>query len=174
MNRVKEVDGWRTYDIESNLFFPWYTRPFLHELIKWDIKTWKIFEYGAGDSTKWWKHHADVVCSVDTDINWAKKSGATYISDKETFLSYPCTLINEGKFDCIIIDGEPVEWRDECTEYALRSIKSGGIIIVDNYNQATVSLNDWPKTDLLLSSYEKHVYKETLHADWKTAYWLCK
>jgi hypothetical protein len=173
MNRVVEVDGWRTHDAESNMFFPWYTRPFLHELIKWNIQNWKVFEYGAGDSTAWWKKHARIVHSVDTNANWAEKSGATYIPSKQNFLSHPSTLIDDEKFDCIIIDGEPVSWRDECTEYALRCIKQNGIIIIDNYKQATVDLCDWPKTDSLLSSYEKFVFKEPSHVDWKTSYWVC-
>jgi len=172
MSRLVEQDGWQSFDSQSNLSFPWYTRPFLKELITWDIKNWKVFEYGAGNSSIWWRRHARLVHSIDSNKNWATESDAHFENDKTAFLTYPLSLIDNERFDCIIIDGEPVEWRDECAQYALQCIKDGGIIIADNYNQATVAgLGSWPKTDEILKTYEKQVFKEPEHTDWSTAFW---
>lgn len=175
MNRLIQSEHWRTKDAENNLFFPWYTRPFLEELIKWDIRDWKVFEYGAGDSTTWWRKHVKSVFSIDSDSKWAKNTNSHFENNKSKFLSYPETLIKDGLFDCIIIDGEPTEWRDDCTEYALKCIKQNGIIIIDNYNQASIpNLGNWPKTDNLLKSFHKEIYKEPNHKDWNTAFWRIK
>jgi hypothetical protein len=177
MNKVYDlqnfapIEHWRTFDKETNLMFPWYTRPFLKHLLGFQMKDWKIFEYGGGGSTIWWRKYSREVHSVDTNISWSKKCDLIYVNDKIDFLSYPLKLIDDEKFDCIIIDGEPVQWRDECTEYALKAIKNGGIIIADNYQQKTVDLEHWTKTDELLKGYEKNVFKEPDHPDWKTACW---
>jgi hypothetical protein len=171
-NRVLEIEGWRTKDTLSDILFPWYTRPFLKELVKWDISDWKVFEYGAGDSTHWWKKHANIVHSVDSNESWARKTSSNFVTNKEQYIKYPISLIDDIKFDCCIIDGEPTEWRDFCTEYALLSLKKGGILIIDNYEQTSVNLSSWPLTNILLKDYEKHVFQEPTHQDWKTAYWI--
>ena len=172
-DRLEEIEGWRTKDKKLDLIFPWYTRPFLKKLIEWNTSNWKVFEYGAGDSTHWWRKNSKTVCGVDSSETWAKNADVDFISDKNSYIQHPTKLIiDDAKFDCIIIDGEPTEWRDACTEYALISIKNGGIIIVDNYEQASVGLLNWPSTNNLLKSYEKFVFSEPNHADWKTAYWV--
>lgn len=171
--RIVELDNWLSFDNQCSIQFPWYTRPFLKELITWDTKQWKVFEYGAGNSTAWWRKNAQVVHSVDSNSEWAKRVNAICMKDKVGFLSAPLALIADGLFDCIIIDGEPVEWRDECTKYALQAIKPNGIIIADNYEQATVQgLGSWPETNELLKTCKKQVFKEPKHQDWKTAFWL--
>ena len=119
-------------DTQTNLLFPWYTRPFLKELSSWDIKDWKIFEYGSGNSTHWWRKKVKIVHSIDSNEQWAKNVGSIFINNKIDFINFPLTLIENDKFDCIIIDGDPVEWRDDCTEVALACIKNNGIIIFDN------------------------------------------
>jgi hypothetical protein len=173
-DRLQEIEGWRTKDLVLDLLFPWYTRPFLKELVKWNISNWKVFEYGAGDSTHWWRKNCSIVHAVDSNESWAKNTSAKFLSEKEKYLKYPMSLIDDEKFDCIIIDGEPTEWRDSCTEHALQSVKNKGIIIIDNYEQGSVNLSNWPITNNLLQNYEKHVFQEPKHSDWKTAYWTIK
>jgi predicted O-methyltransferase YrrM len=166
------LEGGRIFDYDTNLIFPWYTKGFIEKLTEWDISDWKVFEYGAGDSTKWWAKKTRQVYSVDSNEQWAEKSGATYISSKKEFINHPLNFIDDEKFDCIIIDGDPADWRDDCTEVALKCIKDGGIIIIDNYNQASINLEVWKKTDELLKNKEKHVFQQDGHRDWKTAYWI--
>jgi hypothetical protein len=173
MNRIVELSEWKTFDSQNGINFPWYTRTFISELIKWNISEWKVFEYGAGNSTMWWKKNAKIVHSVDTNQFWAEKSGAIFETNKEKFISFPETLIEDELFDCIIIDGEPTEWRDDCTDTAIRCIKNNGILIIDNFEQASVSgLCSWPKTNKLLESYNRQIFKEPSHTDWKTGYWI--
>jgi len=161
---------WQYVDEQEQLFFPWYTRPFLNILQTWNVSSWSVFEYGGGNSTLWWRRKAKLVHSVDTNKDWAAKIDMPCVTDKQDFLKYP--LSTEHLYDCIVIDGEPVAWRDECTAYAIKALKPNGIIIIDNYEQATVQLQNWPLTDKLLEKFEKHVYKQPDHQDWKTAYWM--
>lgn len=173
-NSFIEVEGWQTKDANLDMMFPWYTRTFLKYLTQLDINNWKVFEYGGGNSTLWWRKNAREVHSIDTNLSWSQSCNLQYVVDKEEFIKFPLTLIEREKFDCIIIDGEPVEWRDECAEYAVKALKDDGILIIDNYNQETVGLGKWPKTDNLLLSYEKQIFAETSHTDWKTGMWTLR
>ena len=155
-------------DDSIGVVFPYYTWPFLDVLKTWDVSTWNVFEYGAGYSTSWWRCKAKSVTSVDNQIDWAKRFRAHHETDRECYITSP----NGNQYDCIVVDGEPVEWRDSCTRYALQSLKPGGTLIIDNYHQASVDLEHWPETDMLLSGIPAHVYQQPGHKDWKTAYWV--
>jgi hypothetical protein len=172
MDIGKDLEGGRVLDMETNLIFPWYTKPFLTELKAWDLSEWKVFEYGSGDSTAWWKAKAKTVYSVDSNLEWSKKTGAFFSDNLETFIKYPSTLIYDGKFDCIIIDGDPVEWRDLCTKISLDCIKNGGIIIIDNYTQQSVNNEHMKNTENLLKEKKCFIFNQPGHKDWKTAYWI--
>ena len=166
-----KMNEWQSFDKKTQLIYPWYTKQFLDVLDAWNVSDWKVFEYGAGSSTDWWRKKSRLVESVDFNPTWAEKAGAKHKDNKKDFINYPLELISNEKFDCIIIDGEPIEWRDECTEVALKCIKNKGIIIIDNYEQETVGLKEWPLTNKLLSKYKANVFKQVGHQDWKTAYW---
>tara|TARA_Y100001954_G_C15645924_1_gene520157 strand:+ start:345 stop:881 length:537 start_codon:yes stop_codon:yes gene_type:complete len=168
----KGLVGGRMKDEDTGLFFPWYTRSFLKVLNTWDVKKWRVFEYGSGDSTKWWKSKSSEVISVDNNKTWCDKTGAHFSQDKKEFTTYPEKFVKDGKFDCIIIDGNPNEWRDYCTEIAVECIKEGGILIIDNYNQASTKTGSYPLSDAILVNKEKFVFHQKGHRDWKTAYWV--
>jgi hypothetical protein len=166
------LSGGRLMDYESNLLFPWYTRSFLKVLNTWDISNWKVFEYGSGDSTKWWKNKCNEVISVDNSKIWSEKTGAYYTQNKNEYITYPEKFISVNKFDCIIIDGNPNEWRDYCTESAVKCLKKNGILIIDNYNQESTKTDKYPLSDKILEGKEKHVFQQKGHKDWKTSYWV--
>jgi len=171
---IPEMNCWQKFDSKEQMVFPWYTAPFLSVLETWEVSNWKVFEYGSGSSTLWWRKKAREVHSIDSSELWSNKVQSVFVCDKMEYIQYPLKLIDVESFDCIIIDGEPVEWRDQCTEFALQSIKSGGFIIIDNYTQKSVGLQDWPLTDKLLEKFDKSVFLQEGHDDWKTAYWWIK
>lgn len=164
--------GGRIVDTDLNIFFPWYVSSFLEVLRKCDTKNWNVFEYGSGDSTEWWRKRAKNVVSVDSNFQWAEKTKSYYCNKKSDFIEFPLKFISEEKFDCIVIDGDPVEWRDDCTEYAIDSLKSGGMLIIDNYKQGSIGLSFWPKTDILLENMDGEIFSQFGHSDWKTGYWI--
>ncbi len=171
-NFLQTLPGWRYIDERNGLIFPWYTKPFLIELISMDTSNWKVFEYGCGDSTIWWRKHCKTIISVDGNRNWADKTQSYFVEDKDGYINFPKNFIEDQLFDCIIIDGDPMEWRDECTSVALECLKKGGLLIIDNYNQKTVENEYMPLTENLLKDKEKKVYKQEDHQDWKTACWI--
>jgi hypothetical protein len=152
---------WRYVD--QDLVMPWYTMPALKWLKEQDISNWRVFEYGAGYSTIWWRTHALEVNSVDKDPTWAKAMGAYCAPGKQEYIF--CSALSGTHYDCIIVDGA---WRDECVEYCLPLIRPGGYLIIDNYEQPSVG-DDFTKTNKLLEGWEKQVFKQPNHTDWQTA-----
>lgn len=160
----------RRLDESIGVVYPWYTFPCLDAIATWDVSSWDVFEYGAGYSTSWWRCKAKSVTSVDGDQSWATRFRAHYETEKTRYIETP--LRTGTQYDCVIIDGEPVTWRDECTAVALRVVKPGGRIIIDNYKQASVDLSEWPQTDVLLRPFPCKIYHHPGHRDWKTAVWM--
>lgn len=154
-------------DESNGLIFPYYTWPFLDVLQTWDISNWDVFEYGVGYSTAWWRSKAKSVEGVDNQLEWANKFQSAYQTEKENYIQSPSKM-----YDCIIIDGEPVSWRDDCTKYALQHLKPNGILIIDNYHQPSCDCGNWEQTDELLKKYKCFIYHQPNHPDWKTAYWI--
>lgn len=167
----------RIIDKETGLVFPYYTHNFLEQLNQWDIKNWRVFEYGGGDSTDWWRRKAKECISVDTDIGWATAKKIYLETDKDEFLRYPNRFIQDEKdlFDCIIIDSQPAEWRDDCTEFAIKYLKRYGILIIDNWLQDSIPKlrsTNWVKSKEILKYYDCKIFQQPNHKDWKTAYWI--
>lgn len=49
---------------------PWYTYPAVDFLEKLVRPEWSVFEYGAGNSTLWWRERCKRVTSVEHDREW--------------------------------------------------------------------------------------------------------
>jgi hypothetical protein len=79
-------------------------------------------------------------------------------------LKYSCEV-----FDIIIIDSEPIAWRDDCVKPALDCLNPGGKLIIDNWQQPSVGWIPSEETQQLLSKYPVRVYPQEGHSDWKTA-----
>lgn len=159
---------WRYMDTRTGLILPWYTLPTLQWVVKQDIKEWKVFEYGGGYSSIWWRINVGELHSVDSDLIWSKMSGSLYCGDDKqkyiTAVKYLGLNINK-KFDCIVVDGL---YRDECVEFCIDYLKDGGYLIIDNYEQPSVG-DDFTRTNELLKDWNKTVYKQPNHSDWQTA-----
>ncbi|MES2287580.1 MAG: hypothetical protein V4547_17935 [Bacteroidota bacterium] len=120
-------------------------------------------------STLWWRWNAREVRSIDNNFEWATKARATFCDDERRYVQACVTMNNNSGelWDIIVIDGA---WRDDCTQYALKQIRKGGYIIIDNYHQPSVcGPEDWVKTDELLKDYPRVVFPQVGHYDWRTA-----
>src|SRR5262249_10082875 len=158
--------------------FPFFTQPFLEILSQWDITSWDIFEWGSGYSTIWFANHCRSIVSVDHDIGWISSikkelamlhlinvilkerrpdlSQEFYIGDGGEDSAYVKAIDEDDRlYDCIIIDGQ--FHRNACGNHVLSHIKKGGIIILDNANQATIGNDSAPIFDLL-KDYEHHSF----------------
>ena len=114
---------------------PWYTYPAIEYLQQFDFSKCDIFEYGSGNSSKFWAQRAQTVISVESDLKWYE-SGIHDLSSNQKLLlmtektEYVNALhLNDCYFDTIVIDGV---YRFNCAIEAVKRINSGGIILLDN------------------------------------------
>lgn len=174
---LNHSNEWQHRDPSTGLVLPWYTKSFLDELVTWDLTGMKVFEYGGGASTIWWNKRAKRVFTVDNNEqifeslikHIGKESVMMYtpIENKMQYVNYVYGPHGD-KFDIIIIDGDPVEWRDDCVKPALDCLKPGGKLIIDNWDQPSVWVPS-DETRALLAKYPVKIYRQTGHPDWQTA-----
>jgi len=169
MIELKPDNGWIIEDADG-IRYPWYSAGALEVLDKMDLHGKYIWEYGKGYSTKWFDSRGALTFGVDSKEEWYKFAGGYLHKDKFQYLR----SINNGRwtYDIIVIDGD---YRDDCTEYAIKKIKKGGIIIIDNWMQPSVPPNEWFRTlDLLAAKKLPHtVYRQEGHPDWSTLIIQC-
>lgn len=182
------INEWQFID-NNGMVFPWYTKPFLDVLITWNIKNWDVFEWGGGYSTVWWAAHAKHVVTVDNNEEWLTgvqknldqlnlhnvilkhrvTDSHADIGDGGQTSPYVLAIDEDDKlYDCIIIDGRH---RNTCATKVLAHLKPGGILILDNANQASCDLNSLPTFELF-KDYVHHSYLQPGHRDWRTDYWI--
>lgn len=111
---------------------PWYTYACLQWLGQLDLSVLDVFEYGSGNSTRWWARHCRSLTSVEHDRTWHGKV-APLLPDGVRYLLEPdasgYVQSCDGAYDIIIVDGV---YRYDCALHAPRHLRDGGIIIVDN------------------------------------------
>jgi hypothetical protein len=140
----------------AGLPIPWYTYPAIDFLRQLDLSEKTVFEYGSGNSTLFWAARAARVISVEDDEHWSERL-KDIVPDNCTILqeadlhryahvidSYP-----EG-FDIIVVDG-PARGRTRlrCARAALKHLKVGGMIILDNSDWLPDSARLLRQADLL-------------------------
>ena len=114
---------------------PWYTYPAIEYLQQYDFSNCDIFEFGSGNGSKFWSIRAHKITSVEFDPHWYERGIQELFSTQTLLLrtekkEYVNTIHhNDSLYDVIVIDGE---YRYNCTFEALKRIKGGGIIILDN------------------------------------------
>lgn len=171
---LNHCNEWQHRCSETGLVLPWYTKSFLDELVTWELSDKVVFEYGAGASTVWWARKCKSVYAVESNETYLEavrskvdEMGIYYAGTKETYLKF---ITKPGrKFDIVVVDGEPIGWRDDCIPWALNNLNPGGRLIIDNWLQPSVGWMPSEETHQLLSQYPVKVYPQSGHPDWKTA-----
>jgi hypothetical protein len=116
---------------------PWLTYPAIEFLAARTRPEWRVFEYGAGASTRWWAARVADVTSVEHDPAWHARVAAD-LPANVTLLHVP--LEPRGPyaataarwphaFDVVVIDGRD---RVRCVDAALEALKPSGVIVFDN------------------------------------------
>lgn len=119
---------------------PWYTYPAIEYLSALDFAGKHVFEFGSGASTLWWGERAQTVTSVEAEPEWHAKIAPTMpvncslIFEPEKFARYADAILRTTRqYDVIVIDGPGHAMiRYRCAEAALKRLKPGGMIILDN------------------------------------------
>ncbi|MDB6128743.1 MAG: hypothetical protein JWM35_2639 [Verrucomicrobia bacterium] len=126
--RQESLDG-------NNREIPWFTYPALEYLRQLDFSSKAVFEFGAGHSTIYWCSQAAHVVSVENSRAWYERIRPRLGPNAELYLveepgKYPRLLADRAEqFDVIVIDG--IE-REACCVEALKKLRPGGLIILDN------------------------------------------
>jgi len=100
-------------------------------------KTLDLFEYGSGNSTLWYAQRLNSVDAVEHHYQWYQYVNAKKPANVQLYhvpLDYNgkyCRAIGatQKKYDVVIVDGRD---RNHCVEECFKSLKPGGVIILDN------------------------------------------
>jgi hypothetical protein len=115
---------------------PWLTYPAINFLASLDLKSARVLEYGAGNSTLWFAERCRSVVSYEDHPEWArivrqKLNGRSNVTVIESALVPPAP---DGVFDLALIDGLH---RAEAAALARGAVAPDGLIVFDN------SEGDW-------------------------------
>jgi len=183
---------------------PWLTEPACHMLDSW-IKPADVgIEWGSGRSTVWFAHRSKHVLSIEHYPNWhqrvcglLKESG---VGDRVDYRLVPLDIgeydepanhpycdaadaLANGSVDYALVDGM---LRMSCMRVAMRKLKPGGLLILDNANRffpnislglpATVVVSiprpltpAWADLQLQLASW-RSIF--TTDGIWDTRFWI--
>jgi hypothetical protein len=119
----------------SGIACPWYTYSAIEYLKQLDLSKTTLFEYGSGNSTKFWRTRVSSMCSVESCPEWYGLVSKNQTKNQVVILrTQEAEYINsirefDAIYDIIVIDGEH---RYSCAITALDFLKSDGMLILDN------------------------------------------
>jgi len=117
---------------------PWFTYNLIDFIQQHDIKNLSIFEWGSGNSTRWWADRAKSVISIEHSEEWYQKTIQSLSSCKNVTLrhiplelndAYSTALSKDDPCDIIIVDGRK---RVECARHAFETMPREAILILDD------------------------------------------
>ncbi|MCF2488240.1 FkbM family methyltransferase [Dyadobacter sp. CY347] len=114
---------------------PWYTYPFILFLRPRLKPEFVVFEYGSGNSTRWYGTRVKQITAVEHDAEWIKlirpklPSNAKVI-EKPLGDAYIQAVKDAGeRYNIIIVDGRN---RVKCANFAVDYLTNDGVLILDN------------------------------------------
>ncbi|CAG4991445.1 hypothetical protein DYBT9275_00755 [Dyadobacter sp. CECT 9275] len=118
---------------------PWYTYSFIFFLEPRIKPHFEVFEYGSGNSTRWYGARVRRITAVEHDAQWIQiirpqlPANAEVLS-RELGESYIQAPKEKGaRYQIIVVDGRN---RVRCTEFASEYLTNDGVLILDNSERA--------------------------------------
>jgi predicted O-methyltransferase YrrM len=118
---------------------PWWPYPAIRHLGVLIRDSWRVLEFGSGASTPWLASRAQHVVSLESNRDWysrvQSRLHAVGYSNVDLRLREGQTdyatvdMYSQSGFDLVIVDGA---WRDLCAQTAVRLVRPGGYIYLDN------------------------------------------
>jgi hypothetical protein len=114
---------------------PWYTYPAIEYLRQFDLSKSAVFEFGGGNSSRFWAARAALVVTVESDPVWFQRLQSRRLPAQRLLLrqqqeDYVAALAEQPeRFDLIVIDGA---WRQACARAAVERLPGHGLILLDN------------------------------------------
>jgi len=124
----------RSVDAAGNPL-PWCTYPFI-AFIQPRLKNhFDVFEYGSGNSTRWYAAQVQSVQAVEHDEEWVKEvarllpanAEVTYRALGEKYVS--AVQMSGKKYQIIVVDGRK---RVDCMRFSVDFLTADGVLILDN------------------------------------------
>ena len=119
---------------------PWATYPFVAFIEPRLRKDWRVFEYGAGASTRFYASRVREVHAVEHDAEFARRLTAVLPANARVevrvrgSLEYFAAIMTMAAAPEIVsIDGRD---RARCVEFALRHVARDGVIFFDDTERA--------------------------------------
>lgn len=159
--------------------YPWLTPQANIILAGWLRNNHVGFEWGAGRSTLWFAKRCKFLTSVEHDPYWYYKinrsikcnnlNNVTLIlaKKKEEYIG-AIQDCRDNSLDFVLVDGI---FRDECALLAVRKVKVGGLLIVDNMNWYIPSASKSPGSKALHEEPASPTWSEFLNLV-KNWYWI--
>jgi hypothetical protein len=139
--------------------YPWLALGAILTLERLLQPTWRVLELGSGGSTLFWARRCALVQSFETDSTWAErvreavkglKATVTYCATVAVIAEHVSTVA-ERSVDLLVIDHGDPERHARCKNpnrlplatVALRTLKIGGWLLVDNYDCFGMERFDW-------------------------------
>lgn len=127
---------------------PWITYPAIEFINQFNLSECKIFEYGSGNSSKFWAKRCQQIVSVESDKKWFEQGKTALLPNQELLYQpdkdlYAQSIAKQGnQYDVVVIDGM---YRLTCARMAINYLSKTGMIVFDN--------SDWcPQSVLFLRS----------------------
>ena len=141
LESILKDNGWfRSYHSKQSVDaagnpLPWYTYPFIHFITPRIKPHFEAFEYGSGNSTKWYAAKIKGITAVEHDKEWVEivTLGLPANADirfRELGDEYVQAVRETGKkYHIIVVDGRK---RVRCVEFAHSYLTQDGVLILDN------------------------------------------
>ncbi|NIJ51758.1 FkbM family methyltransferase [Dyadobacter arcticus] len=124
----------QSVDIDGNPL-PWYTYPFILFLKPRLKPIFIVFEYGSGNSTRWYAAQIKHITAVEHDGEWIKQispklpPNATVL-ERPLGETYVQSVRDTGQlYNIIVVDGRN---RVKCANFAVDFLAENGVLILDN------------------------------------------
>lgn len=134
---------WENRPVDANGdALPWITYPAIDFLSQLDFSDATVFEWGSGNSSIWWAPRCKSIATVESNAQWVsyiRERLPTAVELIETQFNVDAELRAltsraPPEQDVFVIDNHgPFRWR--CAEVAVKYLRPGGLIILDNSDQ---------------------------------------
>jgi hypothetical protein len=120
---------------------PWIAYPAIDLLASRVPRDCRVFEYGAGNSTRWWAARVNTLAAVEHDRGWFEKLRGTLppqvrldhvaLVDGGDYGRHARTVATElGRpWDLIVVDGRD---RVHCLRESVEALSPRGVVVLDN------------------------------------------
>jgi SAM-dependent methyltransferase len=118
---------------------PWWPYPAIRMIDRLLRRFWRVLEFGAGGSTPWLARRVSRVLALESNRDWHLQVGSRLqalrcagvdLLLRENAMDYTTAdHCAPREFDFVVVDGA---WRDRCAQTALRLVRPGGYVYLDN------------------------------------------